>query len=92
MWDEIIFPFPNFNDVTVAVWEWTSNLSNTSVIVYVVTYPWWDLKLILFLVKGTPDTNNHIRMWYVIPNMWTLIVQYWKPEKNNGESMERDLM
>ena len=25
MWDEIIFPFPNFNGCTVEVWEWISN-------------------------------------------------------------------
>ena len=25
MWDEIIYPFPNFNGATVEVWEWISN-------------------------------------------------------------------
>ena len=24
MWDEIVYPFPNFNGWTVQVWEWTS--------------------------------------------------------------------
>ena len=26
MWDEITYPFPNFNGVTVEVWEWISNV------------------------------------------------------------------
>ena len=25
LWDEISYPFPNFNGVTVEVWEWISN-------------------------------------------------------------------
>ena len=25
MWDEIIYPFPNFNGATVEVWKWISN-------------------------------------------------------------------
>ena len=25
MWDEITYPFPNFNSCTVEVWEWISN-------------------------------------------------------------------
>ena len=25
MWDEITYPFPNFNDATIEVWEWISN-------------------------------------------------------------------
>ena len=25
MYDEIIFPFPNFNGATVEVWEWINN-------------------------------------------------------------------
>ena len=24
VWDEITYPFPNFNDATVEVWEWIS--------------------------------------------------------------------
>ena len=26
MWDEIIYPFPNFNSWTVEVWEWISDI------------------------------------------------------------------
>ena len=25
VWDEITYPFPNFNAFTVEVWEWVSN-------------------------------------------------------------------
>ena len=25
VWDEIAYPFPNFNGATVDVWEWISN-------------------------------------------------------------------
>ena len=25
VWNEIFYPFPNFNDCTVEVWEWISN-------------------------------------------------------------------
>ena len=25
VWDEITYPFPNFNGFTVEVWEWISN-------------------------------------------------------------------
>ena len=27
MWDEITYPFPNFNGCTVGVWEWISNFT-----------------------------------------------------------------
>ena len=26
VWDEIIYPFPNFNGATIEVWEWMNNL------------------------------------------------------------------
>ena len=25
VWDEIIYPFPNFNGVTIEVWGWINN-------------------------------------------------------------------
>ena len=37
VWDEIIYPFPNFNG-TVEVWEWTSNFT-PHFTGYVITYP-----------------------------------------------------
>ena len=27
MWDEITYPFPNFNGSTIEVWEWISKIS-----------------------------------------------------------------
>ena len=41
MWDEIIYPFPNFNGSTVEVWEWINNFI-THFIIDVITYPGWD--------------------------------------------------
>ena len=30
VWDEITYPFPNFNGCTIEVWEWISNFSETT--------------------------------------------------------------
>ena len=38
VWDETTYPFPNFNDATVEVWEWISNL-NPHFIMDIITYP-----------------------------------------------------
>ena len=38
-WDEITDPFPNFNGVTVEVWDWISNFVRLF-IMDVITYPW----------------------------------------------------
>ena len=38
VWDEIIFPFPNFNGCTVEVWEWISNFI-PRFSGHVITYP-----------------------------------------------------
>ena len=44
MWDEMTYPFPNFNGCTVEVWEWINNfISHFSV--HVITYPCLVLKL-----------------------------------------------
>ena len=50
MWDEITYPFPNFNGATVEVWEWTSNFI-PHLIMDFITYPCWDLRQSM-LVKG----------------------------------------
>ena len=42
MWDEITYPFPNFNGYTVEVWEWMNNFI-LHFIKHVITYPCWDL-------------------------------------------------
>ena len=38
---EINYPFPNFNDGTVEVWEWISNFI-PHFTGHVITYPCWD--------------------------------------------------
>ena len=38
MWDEITYPFPNFNSCTVEVWEWISNFI-PRLIMDAITYP-----------------------------------------------------
>ena len=40
-WDEIIYPFPNFNGTTVEDWEWLSNCI-LHFLMDVINYPWWD--------------------------------------------------
>ena len=41
VWDEINYPFPNFNGCTIDVWEWISNLSHSLYIMDAITYPYW---------------------------------------------------
>ena len=42
VWDEITYPFANFNICTVEVWDWISNFF-PQFIMDVLTYPCWDL-------------------------------------------------
>ena len=42
VWDDIAYPFPNFNGATVEGWERLSNFI-LHIIVHVITYPCWDL-------------------------------------------------
>ena len=41
VWDEITYPFPNFNSCTIKIWEWISNLI-PHFIMDLITYPWWN--------------------------------------------------
>ena len=41
VWDEIIYPFPNFNGATGEVWEMIS-YSIQHFIMEIITYPYWD--------------------------------------------------
>ena len=45
IWDEIIYPFPNFNGATVEVWECISNII-PHLTGCMITYPYWDYRLI----------------------------------------------
>ena len=50
VWDEITYPFPNFNGCTIKVGEWISNFIS-NFIMDVVTYLSWDYSQFI-LVKG----------------------------------------
>ena len=50
MWNEITYPFPNSNSVTVEVWEWISNFI-PHFIGHSITYACWDYSSTM-LVKG----------------------------------------
>ena len=39
VWDEITYPFPNFNGAAVEVWEWISNFIPHFIMVVKITYP-----------------------------------------------------
>ena len=55
MWDEVIYPFPNFIGCTVEVWEWLSNfISHLSG--QVITYPCRDWTSSLLVSKGGPGS------------------------------------
>ena len=41
VWNEIIYPFPNFNGAAVEVWEWISNLIVIVIVIVIVKRgPW----------------------------------------------------
>ena len=46
VWDEITYPFPNFNGVTVGVWEWMSNFI-PHFIMGVITNPYWSAYIMI---------------------------------------------
>ena len=46
MWDEITYPFPNFNGGTVEVWEWISDFI-PHYTWFLITYPCWDIWRVL---------------------------------------------
>ena len=48
MWDEITYPFPNFINPTVEVWEWIS-IFLPHLMIGVITYPWWKLRSMFYL-------------------------------------------
>ena len=58
VWDEMTYPFPNFNGCTVEVWEWISDFTQHFV-KDVITYPYRDYSYIM-LVKGTPGADYAI--------------------------------
>ena len=57
VWDEITYPFPNFNGCTVEVWEWVSNFV-PHFVMDLITYPCWDWSETTFS-KKEPHMISH---------------------------------
>ena len=70
MWDEITYPFPNFNGCTVEVWEWINNFI-PHFIMDVITYPCW------VTVKTT------LGMSFRWSRIWPLF-KYWPQDHLDG--------
>ena len=62
MWDEITYPFPNFNIVAIEVWEWTSNFI-AHFTGHLNTYPC--LKLAHVCKKGPGRTVEYEEYMYI---------------------------
>ena len=41
-WDEITYPFPNFNGATIEVLKWIGNFIPEYLYIYSITYPCWN--------------------------------------------------
>ena len=72
IWDEIYYPFQNFNDATGDVWEWTRNFI-PHFIMNMITYPRWGM------MNNVPEMRAavtiHIRskqelgVYWIIPSI-----------------------
>ena len=51
MWDEITYPFLNFNGATAEFWEWIGNFIS-HFIGRVITYPCWFQQKLFYVSKG----------------------------------------
>ena len=51
VWDEITYPFLNFNGCTIEVWEWISNFI-LHIIIDVITNPCWNLCWTLLVIRA----------------------------------------
>ena len=56
VWDEVIYPFPNFNIGTAEDWKWDSNVI-PRIIMGVITYPRWHLKLTHVSKRGFSENK-----------------------------------
>ena len=54
VWDEVTYPFTNFNREVIEVWGWICNFI-PHFAGHVITYPCWDEKLIHVINKGGND-------------------------------------
>ena len=62
VWDEITYPFPNFNGCKIEVWDWKTN-SIPHFIIDVITHPCWNLSWSM-LVKGVTG-NCHQKQAFI---------------------------
>ena len=80
MYDETIYPFPNFNGATVEVWEWICN-SIPHFTEHVLTYPYWDMRLST-LQKGAQGVKT-MALWMGMHYEWMFnqvsIMMYKRP-------------
>ena len=74
VWDEIIYPFPNFSGCIVEVWKWISNLT-PHFIMDVITYPCWDLRLSMLVKRGRSSAllGSNTVSWILSISSKTLI-------------------
>ena len=57
VWDEITYPFPNFNGYTIEVWEWISNFI-PHFAGHLITYPMLRFNLKLISKRGPRVTSS----------------------------------
>ena len=86
VWDEIIYPLPNFNGCTVEVWEWINNFIS-HFMKDIITYPCWHQKL-NHIRKRSPWSNytegRVQKYWicdeiiYPLPNFNGCTVEVWE--------------
>ena len=60
VWDEVTYPFQNFNGCTVEVWEWISNFIPL-IIMNVITYPKHGTTFYSYIRQGTGRMSNMFR-------------------------------
>ena len=65
MWDEITYPFPNFNSEAVEVWEWISNFTPPFTWC-MITYSCWDWSYSMLL-------NGH--QYYLLPKLIKIMLK-----------------
>ena len=61
IWDEITYPFPNFNGFSIEIWKWISDFT-PHFTGHVITYPCWNQSLSM-LIEVTPWVTS-LREWY----------------------------
>ena len=61
VWDDITYPFPNFNGSTVEVLEWISNFT-PHIMMDVITYPRWDQSWKMW-IKGATGQAFDCVLW-----------------------------